>query len=105
MGKLSPGWICAFLSPRRADVVCLDLNGHVPAGATRTGYGGCYAFIAGTPFAYVDYYHVSPQIFGLLFGVNILGLMVVNFIDTWLVVRLGANHEARYASFVLEINA
>ncbi len=36
-------------------------------------YGGCYAFIAGTPFAYVDYYHVAPTDFGLLFSVNILG--------------------------------
>lgn len=43
-------------------------------------YGGCYAFIAGTPFAYVDYYQVSAQAYGLLFGANILGLMVLNFV-------------------------
>ncbi|GGP21537.1 Bcr/CflA family multidrug efflux MFS transporter [Silvimonas iriomotensis] len=53
-------------------------------------YGGCYAFIAGTPFAYVDYYHVSPTVFGLLFSVNIVGLMAVNFLNTRLIARMGS---------------
>lgn len=67
-------------------------------------YGGCYAFIAGTPFAYVDYYHVSPQAFGLLFGVNIIGLMVVNFLNTRLVGRLGADRIFRFGSWIAAIS-
>ncbi|KPC55400.1 Bcr/CflA family multidrug efflux MFS transporter [Amantichitinum ursilacus] len=53
-------------------------------------YGGCYAFIAGTPFAYVGYYHVAPTAFGLLFSVNIIGLMAMNFLNTRLIPRLGS---------------
>lgn len=44
-------------------------------------YGGVYAFIVGTPFAYIDYYHVSAQAYGWLFGVNILGMMAANFVN------------------------
>lgn len=67
-------------------------------------YGGCYAFIAGTPFAYVDYYHVSPRVFGLLFGVNIVGLMVVNFINTRLVLRLGSERIFRLGTWIAALS-
>ncbi|WP_426114761.1 hypothetical protein [Pseudomonas sp. DSP3-2-2] len=30
-----------------------------------------YAFIVGTPFADIEYYPISPQAYGWLFGVNI----------------------------------
>ncbi|AHG21016.2 MFS transporter [Chania multitudinisentens RB-25] len=52
-------------------------------------YGGFYAFIAGTPFVYIEYFHISPQAYGLLFGVNILGVMSANFINSKLVAKLG----------------
>lgn len=67
-------------------------------------YGGCYAFIAGAPFAYVDYYHVSPKLFGLLFGVNIVGLMVVNFLNTRLVTRLGSEPLFRSGTWVAALS-
>jgi len=67
-------------------------------------YGGCYAFIAGTPFAYVDYYHVSPRAFGLLFGVNIVGLMVVNLINTRLVTRLGSERIFRLGTWIAALS-
>ena len=31
-------------------------------------YAGMFAYIAGTPFAYISYHHVPPQLYGLLFG-------------------------------------
>lgn len=51
-------------------------------------YGGVYAFIVGTPFAYIDYYHVSPQAYGWLFGINILGMMIANFANGRLLHRI-----------------
>ncbi|PKU24791.1 Bcr/CflA family multidrug efflux MFS transporter [Telmatospirillum siberiense] len=54
-------------------------------------YGGAYAYIAGTPFAYIDYYHVPPQAYGLLFGLNIVGMMGANFLNSRLVMRLGSD--------------
>ncbi|GGP26001.1 Bcr/CflA family multidrug efflux MFS transporter [Silvimonas amylolytica] len=66
-------------------------------------YGGCYAFIAGTPFAYVDYYHVSPTAFGLLFSVNIVGLMVMNFLNTRLIPRLGSERLFRMGAVIVAV--
>ncbi|MHA6181689.1 Bcr/CflA family efflux MFS transporter [Pseudomonas mohnii] len=53
-------------------------------------YAGAYAFIVGTPFAYIDYYHVSPQAYGCLFGVNILGMMIANFVNSRLLNCMGS---------------
>lgn len=44
-------------------------------------YGGTYAYIAGSPFAYIGYYHISPHLYAMLFGVGIVGIMLVNQIN------------------------
>ncbi|MNF68541.1 Bicyclomycin resistance protein [compost metagenome] len=54
-------------------------------------YGGIYAYIAGTPFAYITYHHVSPQLYGVLFGTGIVGIMVANQISSKLVKRFGSD--------------
>jgi MFS transporter, DHA1 family, multidrug resistance protein len=59
------------------------------AGAGGFFYGGMFAYIAGTPFAYITYHHVPPQLYGLLFGVGVVGIMVSNFVNSRLVTRLG----------------
>ncbi|MDH7795425.1 MULTISPECIES: multidrug effflux MFS transporter [unclassified Beijerinckia] len=53
-------------------------------------YGGIYAYVAGTPFAYISYHHVPPQFYGLLFGVGIIGIMATNLINSWIVARFGS---------------
>lgn len=50
-------------------------------------YAGMFAYIAGTPFAYISYYHVSAQHYGLLFGLAIAGIMVANIVNSRLVLR------------------
>ena len=67
-------------------------------------YGGCYAFIAGTPFAYVDYYQHSPKVYGLLFGVNIVGVMVLNYVNSRMVVRFGSERIFRFGSWIAAIS-
>ncbi len=52
-------------------------------------YAGMFAYVAGTPFAYISYYHVPPQQYGLLFGAGIVGIMAANLINARLVTRLG----------------
>ena len=52
-------------------------------------YGGIYAYLAGTPFAYIEYYHLPSQAYGLLFGANIAGMMATNLINSRLVTRFG----------------
>lgn len=54
-------------------------------------YGGMFAYVAGTPFAYITYYHVPPQLYGLLFAVGIIGIMAANFANARFVTRLGSD--------------
>jgi DHA1 family bicyclomycin/chloramphenicol resistance-like MFS transporter len=52
-------------------------------------YGGAYAYIAGSPQAYIGFYHVSPQAYGLLFGSAILAIMLMNMLNSRLLGRFG----------------
>jgi MFS transporter, DHA1 family, multidrug resistance protein len=52
-------------------------------------YAGMFAYIAGTPFAYITYYQVPEQLYGLLFGLGIIGIMGSNLLNSRLVARFG----------------
>ena len=39
-------------------------------------YGGCFAYISGSPFIYQKIYAVSPQIFSILFALNGISMML-----------------------------
>ncbi len=60
--------------------------------ACSTLYFCClFAFIAGSPFVYIEYFGVPPQYYGFLFGVNMLGMIATTFINSRIVVRRGAD--------------
>lgn len=59
------------------------------AGAIGCYYGGVFAYIAGTPFAYIAYHDVPPRLYGFLFGAGVVGIMVVNTVAGRLVGRIG----------------
>ncbi len=61
--------------------------GYIGAGAFF--YAGLFAYIAGTPFAYITYYHVPSAWYGLLFGAAIVGIMTTNLLNARLVTRFG----------------
>ncbi len=42
--------------------------------------GGTFAYVAATPFVYQDLYHVSPQVFSILFGINGLAIILGSFL-------------------------
>ncbi|MBB5172522.1 DHA1 family bicyclomycin/chloramphenicol resistance-like MFS transporter [Texcoconibacillus texcoconensis] len=50
-------------------------------------HGGSFAYVAGTPFVYQDIYHVSPQVFSILFGIN--GLAIIS--GSFIIGRLGGS--------------
>lgn len=75
-------------------------------------YGGLYAYVSGTPFAYIAYYHVSPQAYGLLFAFGTIGIMVTNQLNSRLVSHLGSDrlmcygsHAAAAAGLLLAVTA
>jgi DHA1 family bicyclomycin/chloramphenicol resistance-like MFS transporter len=82
------------------------------AGAGGFFYSGMYAYIAGTPFAYITYHHVPAQFYGLLFGLGIIGIMASNMLNSRLVARFGVERmlvvgaaTAALAGIVLAITA
>lgn len=66
------------------------------AGAFFTG--GMFSYIAGTPFVYIEYFGISPQSYGLLFGVNVVGMMIFNLVNRRLVLAVGSDRALRYGA-------
>lgn len=52
-------------------------------------FAGMFAYITLSPFIYIDYFGVSAQGYGLLFALNIAGVMVVTLTNARLVTRVG----------------
>ncbi|MGI9277903.1 MAG: Bcr/CflA family multidrug efflux MFS transporter [Endozoicomonas sp.] len=63
-------------------------------------FGGMFAFIAGSPFVYIELYGVEPESYGLLFGVNILAMATMNMINMRLIGRMELFGILRIGSFL-----
>ena len=63
-------------------------------------FGGIFTYIAGTPFAYITYYHLAPQHYGLLFALGSAGIMGLNIVNVKLVRRLGSDHLLRIGALL-----
>lgn len=64
-------------------------------------YLGAYAFIAGSPFAYIQYYKLSQTTYGVMFALNTLGIIVANYINRSLMRRYGMSHLLRCGVMIL----
>ncbi|HJE59774.1 MAG TPA: Bcr/CflA family efflux MFS transporter [Nocardiopsis listeri] len=64
-------------------------------------HGGSFAYVAGTPFVYQDLYGVSPQAFGVLFGIN--GIAII--LGSAAVGRLGERFGERSLLYVAVVTA
>ena len=58
--------------------------------ASATSFGCMFTFFAASPFVYITVYGIPEQHYGLLFGLNVLGIITTNFINARLVTRVGA---------------
>ncbi|RVT99395.1 Bcr/CflA family multidrug efflux MFS transporter [Rhodovarius crocodyli] len=63
-------------------------------------YAGVYTFLAGSPFAYIEFYGISERAYGLLFGINIMGMMLANWLNTRLVPRFGTDGVLRAGAVI-----
>jgi DHA1 family bicyclomycin/chloramphenicol resistance-like MFS transporter len=52
------------------------------------GFAGMFAYISASPFVYQEVFGISPQVYGLLFGANGVGLMVFSQTNGRLVRRI-----------------
>jgi len=85
----------AALRHRKA-LACLACSGF--------GFGGLFAYISGTPFVYIEVFGVSPDFFGVLFGMNVIGLAVGASANARLVGRLGAVHMLRSGATIMAVS-
>lgn len=58
-------------------------------------YAGMFAYISGSPFVFISLYGVPPQYYGLLFGLNVVGIMIATALNGRMVMRAGADHMLR----------
>ena len=84
--------------------------GYVLSGALV--FAGLLAYISGSPFVFIDLFHVPPERFGLYFGTNAVGIIAASQINRWLANRVDARRivgvvlpAAMTAGFVLLIDA
>jgi MFS transporter, DHA1 family, multidrug resistance protein len=84
--------------------------GHVLSGALI--FAGLLAYIAGSPFVFIELFHVSPERYGLFFGTNAIGIIAASQINRWLAGRVPARRVvgvmlsvAMTASLVLLVDA
>jgi DHA1 family bicyclomycin/chloramphenicol resistance-like MFS transporter len=53
--------------------------------------GGMFTYIAATPFVYIEYFGISPQLYGFVFGINVVGMMIFNMVNRRLVLAIGSD--------------
>lgn len=68
-------------------------------------YVAAYAFITGSPFVYISYYHVDPQHYGWLFALNIVGVMAMSVVNRRLVQRHVLEQLLKYATMLAALAA
>ena len=62
-------------------------------GCTLTGgftFAALFAYLTGSPFVYIEVFGVAAEHYGLIFAINVVGLMIFSFLNSRLVIRLGA---------------
>lgn len=52
-------------------------------------YAIMFGYIIGSPFVYIEFFDVRPDLFGFYFALNVIGLTLGNWINTRLVMRWG----------------
>lgn len=84
--------------------------GYVLSGALI--FSGLLAYIAGSPFVFIELFHVPPQRFGLYFGTNAAGIIAASQVNRWLASRVDTRRIvgvvlpiAMAAGLVLVVNA
>jgi DHA1 family bicyclomycin/chloramphenicol resistance-like MFS transporter len=60
--------------------------GHVVSGGLI--FSGLLAYIAGSPFVFIELFEVPPEQYGLFFGINAIGIVTASQVNRWLAGRM-----------------
>jgi DHA1 family bicyclomycin/chloramphenicol resistance-like MFS transporter len=60
--------------------------GYVLSGALI--FAGLLSYISGSPFVFIELFHVPPERYGIFFGINAIGIMSASQFNRWLVTRV-----------------
>ncbi|KIQ03319.1 MULTISPECIES: multidrug effflux MFS transporter [Pseudomonas] len=71
----------------------LPFIGHALTGGL--AIAGMFAYIAGSPFVFIQLYGIAPEHYGWLFGTNAAGFILAAQVNAWLVSRQGPAYWAR----------
>lgn len=63
-------------------------------------FAGMFTYITGSPFVFIDYFGLSPIQYALLFGSNIIGIMILTSINAKFVEHLGPEKMLFYGSLL-----
>lgn len=69
--------------------------GHILTGAFH--FTGMITFITGSAYVYIEFYGVSEQMFGILFALNMIAMMLATTINARLIDKIGAKKVTEYA--------
>lgn len=70
----------------------------MPSMAEALDTDACFACVAGSPFLYIAYLHVSPQWHAMLFAAGVSGIMLTNRINMQLQKRFSADALIRFGA-------
>lgn len=69
--------------------------------ASSLGMGGLFSYIAASPFVFIDLYHLSPQAYGWLFGINAVGIIGFSQVNRALLRRFSLDEVLIVALFAM----
>ena len=72
---------------------------HILAGAF--AFAGLFAFVAGSPFVYIEYFGVAPQHYGFLVGANAAAMIVANLVNARLLHDLAPSSKTVAAALLI----
>ncbi len=68
-------------------------------------YAGMFAYVAGTPSVYINYYHVTEQGYGFFWGIVMAGATGANLINARLVIRHGYDRILIFGTVLMALAA
>jgi DHA1 family bicyclomycin/chloramphenicol resistance-like MFS transporter len=64
-------------------------------------FGGLFGYVTGASFIYIDVFDIPPQLFGLYFAVNVVGLVIGNLANGRMVMRFGYRRMLSFGILVM----